>query len=156
MYTIGDYAHQGTADVFLMRIGLSHYIRLHYSLFISLQVGGAFTANTRTWPNVASILAQRRRRWLNIKTTLGQVFVFAGLRPQGLPEEPQAASNKPQRRSGWSMECQTRRNWSVLHLTRSKLGPRSYYRPHQVAKPLIKDSQTLHPVLKVWFICHPF
>ena len=34
---------------------------------------------TRTRPNVVSILAHRLRRWSNIKTTLGQVLVFAGI-----------------------------------------------------------------------------
>ena len=34
--------------------------------------------NTRYWPSVVSILDQRRRRWINIETTLGQCFVFAG------------------------------------------------------------------------------
>ena len=30
-------------------------------------------------PNVVSMLAQRRRHWANIETTLGQVLVFAGI-----------------------------------------------------------------------------
>ena len=36
-------------------------------------------ANTRTWPNSVSILDQRRRRWANIETALGQVLVFADI-----------------------------------------------------------------------------
>ena len=35
-------------------------------------------ANARILPNAVSILAHRQRRWTNIETTLGQVFVFAG------------------------------------------------------------------------------
>ena len=36
-------------------------------------------ANTRHWPNVILMLGRRRRRWANIKTTLGKWLVFAGL-----------------------------------------------------------------------------
>ena len=36
-------------------------------------------ANTGHWPNVVSMLGQRHRRWVNIKTTSGQCLVFAGL-----------------------------------------------------------------------------
>ena len=35
-------------------------------------------ANASFWPNAVSILAHRQRRWTNIETTLGRVFVFAG------------------------------------------------------------------------------
>ena len=35
-------------------------------------------ANARIRPNVVPILAHRQRRWTNIETTLGQVFMFAG------------------------------------------------------------------------------
>ena len=35
--------------------------------------------NTMGWPNVVLMLDKRRRRWSNIKTTLGQRLVFAGL-----------------------------------------------------------------------------
>ena len=35
------------------------------------------TANTTHWTNVGSMLAQRLRRWPNIKTTLFQCLVFA-------------------------------------------------------------------------------
>ena len=36
-------------------------------------------ANTRRWPNVGLMLAQRRRRWANVSPTLGQQLVFAGI-----------------------------------------------------------------------------
>ena len=36
-------------------------------------------ANTRHSPDVGTMLSQRRRRWVNIVTTLGERFVFAGL-----------------------------------------------------------------------------
>ena len=35
-------------------------------------------ADTRRWPNVGSMLGQRRRRWPSIKPTLGQRLVSAG------------------------------------------------------------------------------
>ena len=35
-------------------------------------------ANKIHWPNVVSMLFQRRRRWSNIETTLGQGIVLAG------------------------------------------------------------------------------
>ena len=37
-----------------------------------------YPANASIWPNAVSILAHRQRRWANIETTLGRVFVFAG------------------------------------------------------------------------------
>ena len=36
-------------------------------------------ANTKRWPYVGLMLGQRRRRWANIKPTLGQPLVFAGM-----------------------------------------------------------------------------
>ena len=39
----------------------------------------ALPANTKTRPNVVSLLVQRRWRWANIETALGQIFAFAGL-----------------------------------------------------------------------------
>ena len=39
--------------------------------------------NTRRWPNVGLMLVQRRRRWANMKPTLGRRHVFAGY-----PAEP--------------------------------------------------------------------
>ena len=36
-------------------------------------------ANTRHWTNVCLMLGQRRRRWANIKPTLVQRLVFAGI-----------------------------------------------------------------------------
>ena len=44
-----------------------------------IQMQTALSGNTRTWPNVVSMLAQRRWRWANIETALGQILVFAGL-----------------------------------------------------------------------------
>ena len=38
-----------------------------------------FPANTRRWLNVVLMLGQRRRQWANIKPTLRQRLVFAGL-----------------------------------------------------------------------------
>ena len=39
----------------------------------------ALPANTKTRPNVVSMLFQRRLRWANIETALGQMLAFAGL-----------------------------------------------------------------------------
>ena len=39
----------------------------------------ALPANTKTRPNVVSMLVQRRWRWANIETALGQMLAFAGL-----------------------------------------------------------------------------
>ena len=36
-------------------------------------------ANTKTRPNVVSMLVQRRWRWANIETALGQILAFAGM-----------------------------------------------------------------------------
>ena len=38
----------------------------------------ALPANTKTRPNVVSMLFQRRWRWANIETALGQMLAFAG------------------------------------------------------------------------------
>ena len=43
------------------------------------QVGPMFPANTRRWANVVLMLAQRRKRRVNIKPALAQCLVFAGL-----------------------------------------------------------------------------
>ena len=43
-----------------------------------IQMQTALSGNTRTWPNVVSMLAQRRWRWATIETALGQILVFAG------------------------------------------------------------------------------
>ena len=39
----------------------------------------ALPANTKTRPNVVSMLVQRRWRWANIETAFGQMLAFAGL-----------------------------------------------------------------------------
>ena len=36
-------------------------------------------ANTMCWPNVGLMLAQRRRRWASVSSTLGQRLVFEGM-----------------------------------------------------------------------------
>ena len=38
----------------------------------------ALPANTKTWPNVVSMLVQRRWRWANSETALGQILAFLG------------------------------------------------------------------------------
>ena len=37
-----------------------------------------YVASKRHWPNVGLRLGQRRRRWTNIRPTLGQCLLFAG------------------------------------------------------------------------------
>ena len=39
----------------------------------------SFPADTKRWPNVVLMLYHSLRRWPNIKTTLGQRLVSAGL-----------------------------------------------------------------------------
>ena len=39
-----------------------------------------YSANTRNWPNIGSMLVQRLRRWPNIEPILGEFRVFAGYR----------------------------------------------------------------------------
>ena len=39
----------------------------------------ALPANSKTRPNVVLMLAQRRWRWANSETALGQIIAFAGL-----------------------------------------------------------------------------
>ena len=46
------------------------------SFFSNIRV---FPAYRRHSPNAVSMLGQRRRRWTNIETALGQCLAFAGL-----------------------------------------------------------------------------
>ena len=39
----------------------------------------ALPANMKTWPDVVSMLVQRRWRWANSETALGRILAFAGL-----------------------------------------------------------------------------
>ena len=39
----------------------------------------ALPANMKTWPDVVSMLVQRRWRWADSETALGQILAFAGL-----------------------------------------------------------------------------
>ena len=41
--------------------------------------GGSYASKHETWANVVLMLAKRRRQWANIKTTLAQSLVFAGI-----------------------------------------------------------------------------
>ena len=41
-------------------------------------MGTALPANTKTRPNVVSMLVQRRWRWANIETALGQILRLLG------------------------------------------------------------------------------
>ena len=59
---------------------------LHYSIDLPPRVAhrpgrglSSVPANTRRSPNVVLMSGQRRRWWPNIKTTLGERLVFAGL-----------------------------------------------------------------------------
>ena len=42
---------------------------------------GCVPRNTRRWNNVGLMMAQRRRRWANIKPTLAQRLMFSGIYP---------------------------------------------------------------------------
>ena len=46
---------------------------------------GAGQANIICWTNAGLMFGQRRRRWTNIKPTLGQFIMFSGLHTQILP-----------------------------------------------------------------------
>ena len=102
-----------------MRVGLydknkicviSHFLTVvtRYSIssdkvpmFDTYKHWGSLPENTRYSPNVGSMLAQRRRRWTNIETTLDQCLVFTGLLPSyitvivgpGGPFDPVVARN---------------------------------------------------------------
>ena len=42
----------------------------------------SISANMKNWPNVVLMLGQRRRRWTNIKTTLGYFLMLGSNSPQ--------------------------------------------------------------------------
>ena len=48
-------------------------------------VASSSPVNTRRLPNVGFMLGQRRRRWTNLKLTLGQRVMFAGKQHVFLP-----------------------------------------------------------------------
>ena len=50
-----------------------------HRLHACIKMRSALPANTKTWPNVVSMLVQRRWRWANSETALGQILAFAGL-----------------------------------------------------------------------------
>ena len=50
-----------------------------HRLHACIKMRTALPANTRPWPNVVSLLVQRRWRWANSETALGQILAFAGL-----------------------------------------------------------------------------
>ena len=50
-----------------------------------LHSNSAFSANTGRSPNAVIMSGQRRRRWANIETVLGELHVFAGMQPLSIP-----------------------------------------------------------------------
>ena len=44
-------------------------------------MGRALPANTKTWPNVVSMLVQRRWRWANSEAALGQILALGQIQP---------------------------------------------------------------------------
>ena len=58
---------------------LAHYDKLCFWMLVT-----SVSANTTRWSNDVLMLGQRRRRWTNIKTSLLQRVVFAGVRLIGL------------------------------------------------------------------------
>ena len=61
----------------------------------------ALPANTNTRPNVVSMLVQRRWRWANIETALGQMLAFAGLHTGVCLHPPLSHHNILASRSGY-------------------------------------------------------
>ena len=61
----------------------------------------ALPANTKTRPNVVSMLVQRRWRWANIETALGQMLAFAGLHTGVCLHSPLRHHNILASRSGY-------------------------------------------------------
>ena len=61
----------------------------------------ALPANTKTRPNVVSMLVQRRLRWANIETALGQMLAFAGLHTGVCLHPPLPRHNILASRSGY-------------------------------------------------------
>ena len=47
--------------------------------YVCIKMRTALPANTKTLPNVVSMLVQHRWRWANTETALGQILAFAGL-----------------------------------------------------------------------------
>ena len=68
-----------TSTVSSALLGLFHTSCYIYLCLADSQSGGCTPANTGHSPNVVSMLGQRRRRWANIETTLGEFSMFAGL-----------------------------------------------------------------------------
>ena len=86
MASLGWLTHSNTfkRDKLILQNFIRHLSWL-YSIFYSRYFIFTMTplvcdtpANTRRWPNVCWMLGHRRRRWTNIKPTLGQHLVFAG------------------------------------------------------------------------------
>ena len=50
-----------------------------HRLHVCIKMRTALLANTKTWPNVVSMLVQRPWRLANSETALGQILAFAGL-----------------------------------------------------------------------------
>ena len=61
----------------------------------------AITANTKTRPNVVSMLVQRRWRWADIETALGQILAIAGLHTGACLHSPLPHHNILASRSGY-------------------------------------------------------
>ena len=66
-----------------------------------IKTGTALPANTKTWPNVVSMLVQRRCRWANSETALGQILALAGLHTGACPHSPLPHHNILASRSGY-------------------------------------------------------
>ena len=69
-------------DDILWTCDITQYNFVHHMLRSQQRAtpsGNVIPANTRRWPNDGLMLGQRQRRWANIKPTLLQRLVFAGI-----------------------------------------------------------------------------
>ena len=62
----------------LMSLGFLIYWLKPRGYYFSWEIKCSDPANTRRWPNAGLLLAQRRRRWVNISPALSQSLVFTG------------------------------------------------------------------------------
>ena len=78
LWNLGKWQNRQTACTYKLcwHSSATHQLRIAYS----------FPANTIHWANAGLMLAQRRRRWANIKPALAQCIVLSGLVSSGVEE----------------------------------------------------------------------
>ena len=76
-YTLNDFSITIGHDVYTQ--STVQPVPTRHRLHACIKMRTALPANMKTWPNVVSMLVQRRWRWANSETALGQILAFAGL-----------------------------------------------------------------------------